>query len=492
MNIAFRTDSSYTIGTGHIHRCLNIARKFKKKKSKCFFFVNDYPGNINKIIQKEFALFNLSTNYSQYSYSHKSNIYDANLTVKLIKKLNIDLLFIDNYLIQEKWEEKVSKFCKIVFISDYLDRKSHCNFYINYNVPYENISTSKNLNQTCKKLIGTDYTIIKKLPNLKKKSLKKKIVVFMGGVDTNNFTKKIISILSDRVFIDFEKVIIIGIRNKNKQSIFKQVKNLKNFNILNGDKKNLYDTFSNSTLIITGASTSMYEHLALGLNSIVIAQNKLQNKILNKLSELNLINFIKYKNKISKNYINSVLKKEKRTQDVKILKNLFDSKGVNRIVEYFLNKNILKDAKLRKVVNEDRYFLFRLVNDPEVIRNSLLKKTINFKEHNLWFNKALKNKNIRIFIFKNDNHKFGHVRFNKITKNKTIITYSVANEFRGKNVGYRMLKLAIEKNIFKTPLYAVVNKDNIASNKIFKKLGFSLQVNEHKHGFFYYFKNNKI
>ena len=139
-----------------------------------FFFVNDYPGNINKIIQKEFALFNLSTNYSQYSYSYKSNIYDANLTVKLIKKLNIDLLFIDNYLIQEKWEEKVSKFCKIVFISDYLDRKSHCNFYINYNVPYENISISKNLNQTCKKLIGTDYTIIKKLPNLKKKKFKKK------------------------------------------------------------------------------------------------------------------------------------------------------------------------------------------------------------------------------------------------------------------------------------------------------------------------------
>ena len=123
----------------------------------------------------------------------------------------------------------------------------------------------------------------------------------------------------------------------------------------------------------------MYEHLALGLNSIVIAQNKLQNKILNKLSELNLINFIKYKNKISKNYINSVLKKEKRTQDVKILKNLFDSKGVNRIVEYFLNKNILKDAKLRKVVNEDRYFLFRLVNDPEVIRNSLLKKLLTLK-----------------------------------------------------------------------------------------------------------------
>ena len=50
MNIAFRTDSSFSIGTGHIHRCLNIARKFKKKKTKCYFFTNDYPGNINKLI----------------------------------------------------------------------------------------------------------------------------------------------------------------------------------------------------------------------------------------------------------------------------------------------------------------------------------------------------------------------------------------------------------------------------------------------------------
>ena len=38
MNIAFRTDSSFTIGTGHVHRCLNIARKFKEKKLNAIFF----------------------------------------------------------------------------------------------------------------------------------------------------------------------------------------------------------------------------------------------------------------------------------------------------------------------------------------------------------------------------------------------------------------------------------------------------------------------
>ena len=60
MNIAFRTDSSFTAGTGHVHRCLNLARKFKKKKIKCYFFSNDYPGNINNLVKKEFDLYNLS------------------------------------------------------------------------------------------------------------------------------------------------------------------------------------------------------------------------------------------------------------------------------------------------------------------------------------------------------------------------------------------------------------------------------------------------
>ena len=38
MNIAFRVDSSFKIGTGHIYRCLNLAKEFKKKKIKCVFF----------------------------------------------------------------------------------------------------------------------------------------------------------------------------------------------------------------------------------------------------------------------------------------------------------------------------------------------------------------------------------------------------------------------------------------------------------------------
>ena len=289
MNIAFRTDSSFTIGTGHVHRCLNLARKFKKKKSKCYFFTNDYPGNINKLIQYEFYRFKLSTKLTKNFYTNDQNIIDANLTIKFIKKLNINLIFVDNYLIKEGWEKKVSKHAKIVLISDFIDRRSYCNYYLNYNIFCENQPISKNIIKDCIKLIGPDYLISKDFSYLKKKKIKKKITVFMGGIDTKNYTEKLISILSDKIFLKFQKVIIIGVKNTKIKLLINQIKKLKNFKFIIGNKKNLYPYFINSKLIITGLGTSMYEHLVLGLRSIVIIQNNLQKKVMKNLSLINSI-----------------------------------------------------------------------------------------------------------------------------------------------------------------------------------------------------------
>jgi len=84
----------------------------------------------------------------------------------------------------------------------------------------------------------------------------------------------------------------------------------------------------------------------------------------------------------------------------------------------------------------------------------------------------------------------GQVRLDRVSKNKSFITYSIANEFRGQNMGYQMLNRALKNSFFKTPLYAVVRKNNEASNKIFIKLGFVILKNYQKNYFIYYLKNN--
>jgi L-amino acid N-acyltransferase YncA len=57
-------------------------------------------------------------------------------------------------------------------------------------------------------------------------------------------------------------------------------------------------------------------------------------------------------------------------------------------------------------------------------------------------------------------------------------------------MGYQMLNRAFKNSFFKTSLYAVVKKNNEASNKIFTKLGFVSLKNYQKNNFIYYLKNN--
>ena len=77
-----------------------------------------------------------------------------------------------NYL----WEKKVSKYCDLVSISDVLYRKTNCKFLINYNTLYEDTNDYKMISRNnCKRLIGPDYSIIKKYNSKKKKKeLRKK------------------------------------------------------------------------------------------------------------------------------------------------------------------------------------------------------------------------------------------------------------------------------------------------------------------------------
>jgi len=491
MNIGFRADSSYTIGTGHIHRCLNLAKEFKKKKKNCFFISKTFSGNINELIEKNFYLLSLSFKGLSSNLTKKQITIDANQTIKFIKKFNIDLIFLDQYQLNQNWEKKVNKHCKIVLISDHLDRNSYCDYFINYQVPYEsNSQYNKLLNNNCKRLIGSDYSIIKKFLVKKNKKIKKKITVYMGGVDTKNYTTKIISILKKKVFKNYNKLIVIGEKNQNSQLIIEQIKNFGDFVYAIGNRKNLFTFFKGSSLIISNAGTSMYEHLTLGLNSLIVPQSNTQKIICKGLSDLKLINFVKNKSFLNEKIILKILNKEINNQKSETLKILFDSKGARRIVEYFTNKTNFRNAKLQVAEVKDKYFLFKLFNDFTVIKNSLKKKKITFINHEKWFKKKINSNESKIFIFKHNNLNLGQVRLDKIKSSEVVVTYSVSNEFREKGVGYKMLKLLSNKISKGISILAIVKKNNLTSKKIFNKLNYNLKdIDNKKNHLIYQLKN---
>ena len=52
MKIAFRVDASNEIGTGHVIRCITLAKLFKERGADIQFICRPHEGNLSELIRK--------------------------------------------------------------------------------------------------------------------------------------------------------------------------------------------------------------------------------------------------------------------------------------------------------------------------------------------------------------------------------------------------------------------------------------------------------
>ena len=142
MRILFRTDSSNIIGSGHVIRCIKLAKELKSNGHSIFFVSRDHEGNLIELIKKHFEVFRL--NCSNKYNSKKNDIYtkwlgeetsrDMEQTIEIIKELKIDTLVVDHYGINFEWEYGIKKEVqKLVVIDDIWTREHYCDGLINHN-----------------------------------------------------------------------------------------------------------------------------------------------------------------------------------------------------------------------------------------------------------------------------------------------------------------------------------------------------------------------
>ena len=89
MRISFRTDSSNLIGSGHIIRCLKLAKELKSRGHKIIFISRDHEGNLINLIEENFQVYKLSLsdkNFykedNEYIYITGSKTYDNRELIK--------------------------------------------------------------------------------------------------------------------------------------------------------------------------------------------------------------------------------------------------------------------------------------------------------------------------------------------------------------------------------------------------------------------------
>jgi len=220
--ILFRADSSSTIGIGHIMRDLVLAARYKD--AKIIFAVQNLEGNINaKISEAGYKLEILRSN-------------DIKELDNLIKKLAIDLLVIDHYGIDYKFEKQLKEKnpqLTLMVLDDTYERH-HCDILLNHNISANKKKYRGLVPKHCKLQCGDQYALIR--DEFYKVKKQKRVFLAMGGADHSHINIKILKVL--KKFKNIKKVDLVTTpANKHLKKLKKYSQNKKWIKLhINSDK----------------------------------------------------------------------------------------------------------------------------------------------------------------------------------------------------------------------------------------------------------------
>lgn len=145
-------------------------------------------------------------------------------------------------------------------------------------------------------------------------------------------------------------------------------------------------------------------------------------------------------------------------------------------------RNVLIHAKfsnelaLKKVNLSHLDLTFQWATNPEIRKYAFAKSEITFDEHKQWFLQKINSQNCLYFLAYLNSNAVGSIRFD-IVENKAIISYLIQPNFFGKGLGFKLMKIGLERlkseNKEISRVEGKVMNSNIASIKIFEKLNFS-------------------
>lgn len=322
--IVIRADSSTQIGSGHLMRCLTLAKQLRKNENAEVFFISrNLEGNLNDLVTSEgFKLFTLPrhnfdatlTGYAEW-LTVPQNV-DAEETAEILKSLGvIDRLIVDSYAIGAQWETALRPFVKEIFVIDDLaNRKHNCdilldqNFYTDMESRYVGLVPAH-----CKLKLGPKNALLREEFYEVKKNLRKRdgsiknILVFYGSSDLTNETMKALQALSKLNLPNVTVNVVVGANNANKNLVEEYCRK-HNFNFF-CQVKNMAELMNDADLALGAGGTTTWERLFLELPSVVTAIAENQIEVCECCAESNLIYYLGCYDEVTADKMVSALRK---------------------------------------------------------------------------------------------------------------------------------------------------------------------------------------
>ena len=484
MNVAFRVDAAVHIGSGHLMRCLTLAGRLADQGASVLFICRALPDYYQQLIlgkcyqlvalAEEIAPANSHLAHGSWLAASQEN--DAKRCVEAFNGSVFDCLIVDHYGIDAVWERLVRPSChKLLVIDDLADRQHNCDFLLDQNF-YRNSDEryTGRLNRKCKQLLGPKFALLRPEFLEKRAGLKpfseevKKVLVFFGGADQDNYTKLAVTALSSLNLVDIEGDVIVGASYPFCNDL-KQLCDHLGFNYHCQTDK-VADLMSAADLAIGAGGSATWERCCLGLPSIVISVAENQNELVAHAAVSGLVYRIDNKlltsDKISRHlqlmFENYHLRQLIRNNGLQLVK----GDGADRLSKLLIGHSLY----VRKATEADCEVLFAWRNHPTIRSVSKSSQLISMDSHRCWFTCVINAPDRELLVIQNQHEPVAVVRYD-LSKEEAEVSIYLVPGFEGRGLGVAVLACA--ENWLKQThrqinnLRAVVLQDNYPSHQLF-------------------------
>ena len=359
MNVVFRVDAAVHIGTGHVMRCMSIARALKLRGVVSTFIMRDHLGHLKSFVEGEGFEATLlpapqDTPDTTGQCGHAAWLgvdwqTDAEQTMQACGSKKVDWLIVDHYGIDQSWEAALSAVAnRILVIDDLADRGHLCDALLDQTYLRDEAAYASLVPRQCRLLVGSAFALLRpEFAALRQVSISRrqlpadsfKLLITLGGIDQYNVTTTTLQALQTASLpSNTELTVLMGTQAPWKADVQAFARSMKwpTHVIVGAD--NVGELMASSDLAIGAAGGTSWERCCLGLPTVMLVLAENQSEIAVKLRDALAVSLIPQLADLPSVLPNLI---ERLVTDRKLLgemsdhaARIVDGRGIERVVNY--------------------------------------------------------------------------------------------------------------------------------------------------------------
>ncbi|EJI84119.1 FlaR protein (FlaR) [Alishewanella aestuarii B11] len=265
MRVLFRADASIARGSGHIMRCLTLAKALQQRGAVCDFACRVESGHLIAWLQQQG--FNVISLISEpLNEEHESQLLLAAL------QHDYRLLIVDHYQLTATFCQLLRQRCQYVMVIDDLaNRALDCELLLDQNLlPDQHLRYQGLIPAHCRTLLGPKFALLRdEFYSASATPLANHLLISFGGSDADNLTSMAINALVMLKPRGITADIVIGANNPWRAMLQRQLANLPDVQ-LHIQTTSMATLMRKARLMLGAGGTTHWERSICGLPGLVV------------------------------------------------------------------------------------------------------------------------------------------------------------------------------------------------------------------------------